>query len=304
MEEILKFTPAHNDFDDEDNPCLSEIRLVPFRSIKKNPIFETLLPPLGGRERRELELSLATEGIREPLLVWERNNDGTYILIDGYNRYRWLASKNVSEVEVRVRRFPKGEDEAICWALGNQLGRRNLTPQLKMMYIAELYRLRRATSPETKAAQVRAVIAEEVGVKEAVVVRAVKIANELGKLPKRVSQEFIAGRLNANTLHKISKARRVADNRIDDGYDAVRKYLNVLKVLLNVGWEARVHLGTDEWGRLSRIIEQEMARVRERFYGVAGIEDLLDGSADTINTVYRKKILSSHKPGSSKHRNR
>ena len=42
--------------------------------------------PLSEEEQRYLEYSILAEGVRDPLVLWERK-PGEYVLVDGHNRY-------------------------------------------------------------------------------------------------------------------------------------------------------------------------------------------------------------------------
>ena len=80
--------------------------------------FSDLLIPLTEDEREKLQMSLMADGCLDPLKVW----DG--IIVDGHHRYEicreYGIDFRVQEMEFRDR------DEALVWALENQLARRNL----------------------------------------------------------------------------------------------------------------------------------------------------------------------------------
>lgn len=275
--------------------------VVPLFAIKKSSVLEELFPPLGGNELREFELSLAVDGMRNPLTVWDRDGDGTYILVDGYNRFRWLQSiKGVKEVRVHVRRFEDGERGAICWALANQVGRRNLSPQMKSLYIAELYRLRRKQSSDKKAPEVIAVVATEVGVSEAVVKRAISVVNTLGRLPSRMRREFFAGRCSLRSIERATissrAVRRAIRGGLEDGYEPLRKYVLALKVLLNLGWEAKVHIGMEEWSKISKILEAELLRIHSQFNNVPGIYDMYPPDPSSVSKIPISSVVAGSAP--------
>jgi len=89
-------------------------------SLKINEEFRDLIPPLEESDFKELEQSVLSEGIRDPILIW--NN----IIIDGHHRYG-LAKKHGLEIKVKEIQF-EDEDDAKIWILANQLSRRNVTP--------------------------------------------------------------------------------------------------------------------------------------------------------------------------------
>jgi hypothetical protein len=96
-----------------------------------------LLFPLSGEEMKLLEESVKREGIRDPLVVWER--DGKPILVDGYHRYL-LAKKYGLEFKVVKRSF-RDLNEVKRWVYENQLGRRNLTAAQRTYILGKLYQL-------------------------------------------------------------------------------------------------------------------------------------------------------------------
>ena len=88
-------------------------------NITIKPEFETLIPPLSPDEFQQLEENVLSEGIREPLIVWNG------VLIDGHNRYR-IAQKHGLPFRTSEMDF-KSENDAIIWIIKNQFGRRNLS---------------------------------------------------------------------------------------------------------------------------------------------------------------------------------
>lgn len=85
-------------------------------------IKDFIVPPTG-EELVLLENSILTEGCREPLIVWEKNN--SLILVDGHNRYK-ICKKHSIPFKILKIQFENIED-AKLWMLDNQMGRRNLT---------------------------------------------------------------------------------------------------------------------------------------------------------------------------------
>lgn len=94
--------------------------------IQINKTFEALIPPLSDDEFKQLEANILKEGIRDPLVVWGET------LVDGHNRYR-IAQKHGISYEVVKMDFAD-ESEVMEWMDRNQIGRRNLSPDM-MSYI-------------------------------------------------------------------------------------------------------------------------------------------------------------------------
>lgn len=86
-----------------------------------DPELRALIPPLRPEERELLEQSIASEGCRDPLVVWAE----TGILLDGHHRLEICERLGVPYRTVAVS-LPD-RDAARLWMLECQLGRRNLT---------------------------------------------------------------------------------------------------------------------------------------------------------------------------------
>lgn len=97
--------------------------------------FKELLPPLTKAEMEHLEQSVLDEGIREPIRVWENK------IVDGHNRF-FLAKEFDLPFETEEMIFP--DEDSVCeWMMINQLGRRNLEPNVKTLLIGQLYELQK-----------------------------------------------------------------------------------------------------------------------------------------------------------------
>lgn len=94
-------------------------------SIRIDPEFKVLIPPLTKEELKQLEENILREGIRDPLVVWHVPN-GDDILIDGHNRFEISAKHGGIPFETKRMTFDLRED-AIRWIILNQFGRRNLS---------------------------------------------------------------------------------------------------------------------------------------------------------------------------------
>ncbi len=86
--------------------------------------FQALIPPLAAAELEQLTANIITEGCRDPLVHWKG------VLIDGHNRHRICTEHGVA-FQMVEREF-ESRDEVKIWILENQLGRRNLTPTVRL----------------------------------------------------------------------------------------------------------------------------------------------------------------------------
>lgn len=89
--------------------------------------FENLLPPLSEEDYKGLEESIKADGCRDPLVVWGDT------LVDGHNRYKICTQNNIS-YQIVKRDFPDRE-AVILWIISNQLNKRNLTPEQRVLIV-------------------------------------------------------------------------------------------------------------------------------------------------------------------------
>jgi hypothetical protein len=92
--------------------------------------FKKLIPALTGEEYKQLEANILSEGIRDPLVVWNG------YLVDGHNRYA-IANKYSLEFRTVNKEFKDG-NEAKLWMINNQFGRRNLNSYQRSVLALEL----------------------------------------------------------------------------------------------------------------------------------------------------------------------
>lgn len=89
-------------------------------TLRIDPEFRALIPPLTPYELRQLEENIQRDGCRDPLVLWNG------ILVDGHNRHeicgRLSLPFQTSEITLEDR------DAAKAWIIRNQFGRRNLQP--------------------------------------------------------------------------------------------------------------------------------------------------------------------------------
>jgi len=102
------------------------------------------LPSLDAATDAALEEQLLTEGIRDPIVVWE--HDGQQLILDGHRRFR-IAQKHDLPFAVVVLRFAT-KAEAMDWILRNQLVRRNVTQQQRNLCLARLRQMLPGTASE------------------------------------------------------------------------------------------------------------------------------------------------------------
>jgi len=147
--------------------------------LEINEVFEKLIPKLKEEEFLQLEESIKDEGCRDPIVVW----NGT--IIDGHNRYSICTLHDIPFNT--VERHFNNETEVKEWMYANQLGKRNITPDVASALRGKLYKSRKLShssegklnhqneGSKTTAQQV----AEETGVSKATVERDAKYDDAL-----------------------------------------------------------------------------------------------------------------------------
>lgn len=98
-----------------------------------DPEFKRLLPELRPEEYERLEESILAEGCRDPVVVWEKT------IVDGHHRYE-ICQKHHLDFKIEYVTFSRRE-EAIRWICLNQIGRRNISPELLRYQIGKRYNM-------------------------------------------------------------------------------------------------------------------------------------------------------------------
>jgi hypothetical protein len=102
-------------------------------NIKIDPEFRDLIPPLSNEELENLHISISNDGCLAPLIVWKQEG----ILLDGHNRYAF-CKKCDYDFQVTEIKLPHRES-AKNWIILNQLGRRNVSPDVAADLRGRLY---------------------------------------------------------------------------------------------------------------------------------------------------------------------
>jgi len=113
--------------------------------INITPELHALIPALSEDELNTLEASILSDGIRDPIILWDNT------IVDGHNRYE-IAKRHGIDCPSVSRDF-QSIDDAKIWMINNQNGRRNLTDgwkyelaQVKKKILLERGRTSMATS--------------------------------------------------------------------------------------------------------------------------------------------------------------
>jgi hypothetical protein len=155
-------------------------------NIKIDPEFRDLIPPLSEVELKQLHDNLSNRGCLNPLIVWKEEG----ILLDGHNRHKF-CNESGYEYDVKELTFAS-RDQAKNWIILNQLGRRNVSPDVAarlrgMLYISRKKehggdRKSQESSYQNDNLKTHEAVAKETGVSPATIMRDAEYAEACDKL--------------------------------------------------------------------------------------------------------------------------
>ena len=185
------------------------------RNLKIDPEFQDKVPPLTEDEFKQLRENIISDGeIYEPIAVW---ND---TIVDGHNR--WKIHLEFPEIPYHVREMEFADKwAAFEWMYKKQLGRRNLTEELRSYLIGKMYESRKKSLgaadgfrgnqytnvvnphfddlPKKGAKNSAQIIAEEIGVGRATVERAEKFSKGVDAVrehSKEAADSILSGKVS------------------------------------------------------------------------------------------------------------
>ena len=148
--------------------------------MKIDKEFQSLIFPLSNDEYILLEQNIIRDGCRDALVVWKEED----ILLDGHNRYK-ICQKHKIDYKIKIISL-SDRTAAEDWIDSNQLGRRNLSPDMMRLIRGRLYnRLK-----EAKGGDIRTKIPK--GQNEPLALShktAIKIAKQQGVSPMTVRRD-------------------------------------------------------------------------------------------------------------------
>lgn len=226
-----------------------ERRLTIFPEIRK------YIMPLGHEQLIQLEKKILSEGCRDALTVWPREDQ--LIIVDGHNRYK-ICQKHHLSFKIRKVHF-KDLDEVKLWVLDNQMGRRNLN-QGQMSYYRGLKYLTLKKKKggydnirfKGKAAPSAAVsLSAEFNVSESTIKRDARFAqglNNIGTSSPKLKQKILTGECNIKKadVRALSSSANVLIKNEADLYNKVRV------INKNVLSEAEAHIRGIEKKRIQK----------------------------------------------------
>lgn len=171
-----------------------------------DPEFKRLLPELAPEEYSRLEESILTEGCRDALILWGQ------IILDGHNRYEICKTYGLS-YRTEQKDFSSRE-EALRWICLNQMGRRNISPELLKYQIGKRYNVeKRMTAPNPRGKNQYTVVASDVLMQPRTEAR-------LGRAGE-IAREYNVSHFAVHTYKDIAKAVDLIaekDDRLSERY--------------------------------------------------------------------------------------
>ena len=176
--------------------------------ITVHPTFQTLLP-INEKELANIVKDMEENGFdkSKPICIWREEN----VLIDGYTRFTAAKEAGLSEIYKYEMSFDT-EQEALEYAMKQQLNRRNLNDAGKIMLIEKLDNLRnpgrKSSDPEAdaeprgKSAQA---LAESLGIGTRTVERARHV---LANADEETLEEVKSGKTSINQAAKKIKQQK------------------------------------------------------------------------------------------------
>ena len=178
--------------------------------------FRNYIRPLSSEEFEKLEASILSEGIRDPLVVWQG------ILLDGYHRYKIAQEHGLDYKTIEVE-LPD-RDAAKEWILVNQLGRRNLTEQEASYYRGKLYSAKKQQGKRTDLTLAQNVLksdtAEELGKQYGVSHMTIKRDEQFSKAVDKVANEIGEEAKQAILLGKAGIPKERVEQLIEIKHEA------------------------------------------------------------------------------------
>mgnify|MGYP000139217634 CR=1 FL=1 len=211
-----------------------------------NPDFEALLSPLTPEEFEQLEKNILREGCREPILIW---ND---TIIDGHNRYKICHKHNILFITKYIS-FDSIE-EATSWICTNQLGRRNITEEVRKYLIGKKYEAEKTIGAHNKSGVNQYNIQEiqEPYPDDPPYLKKPRTANMLGK-------EF---HISYNTVYKYGAFAKVLDQLLEKHPILAKK---ILSGELKISHEHMQDLGKMNDQILSKMDQYVLSHANEHY---------------------------------------
>ena len=174
--------------------------------------FKKLIPALTVEEYKQLEANILSEGIRDPLVVWNG------YLVDGHNRYT-IATQHGLEYKTVNKEFKDG-NAVKEWMILNQFGRRNLSNYQRSVLALQLEDVFSARAKENQAIQFKGNSLPQISVE----VKPIDTQKEVAKVAN-VSHDTIAKvkRIEAVASPEVKAQLSTGEMSINQAYQEIKK---------------------------------------------------------------------------------
>ena len=203
-------------FNNEQSKLKEASTLVEATALTVDDEFKNLIPNPKEEERQQLEENILQDGIREPIVVWNINNE--LVIVDGHNRHS-IATKHNLPIPIKEMTFDSRDDVRL-WIVKNQLGRRNLDSdyqrgiialKLKPIIAARAKQNMLATQNNNLAAS--SILTEQIDTREEIAKIAGLSTGSISKIEKisneatdEIKQKVYDGTLSINKGYEATKA--------------------------------------------------------------------------------------------------
>ena len=224
--------------------------------LKIDPEFKGLIKGLQTKEYLQLESNIPADGCREAIITWNG------IIIDGHNRYEICTRHNIP---FRIQEMDFDCREAvIAWICANQLGRRNISEEMRKYLIGVQYHTEKIVASNRNARGVNQYsiedlmgqnfppypfekqlthrtaerIAEENHISRATVQKYAtysKALDEIGKHEPKLVQKILSGayKISHNNVVELSKRTHEEIKRVNQKIDKNSPPFNQYKCTRN-----------------------------------------------------------------------
>ena len=174
--------------------------------------FKKLIPALTVEEFKQLEANILSEGIRDPLVVWNG------YLVDGHNRYT-IASQHGLEYKTVSKEFKDG-NAVKEWMILNQFGRRNLSNYQRSVLALQLEDVFKAKAKENQAIQFKGNSLPQISVE----VKPIDTQKEIAKIAN-VSHDTVAKVkvIEAKATPEVKAQLSTGEMSINQAYQEIKK---------------------------------------------------------------------------------
>jgi len=188
-----------------DNTAKGKGRLINLDKIVVLDWIKNLIPPRTKEEDWLLLESLEDEGQNTPVIVTKIGSDD-YVLVDGHGRFTALQELNSDSIWIISRKF-RDEQDIKDTMLRIQLGRRNISENVRIRLIGEIWNRAKLANSGQADPTTRKEVADECKTSESTVKRAASYALDVEEIVKIIpsAQTFLDAATTPRAIVKTLK---------------------------------------------------------------------------------------------------